>query len=154
MTLVVEHLEWPINHFLRLFGNVRRRPPRATGTGSLPMRERTLLRMPAFRSAGFAAVLALVALADPALAMPATGSDTVKGLYDTLLNTMKNGHILGQSGRFVQLEPVISRSFDVAAMARLSVGSSWAGLTEPQRQQMTESYGRCIPAIYAERFDR
>ena len=69
------------------------------------MRERTVLRMPAFRSAGFAAVLALVALANPVLAMPATGSDTVKGLYDTLLNTMKNGHILGQSGRFVQLEP-------------------------------------------------
>ena len=117
------------------------------------MREQTVLRMPAFRSAGFAAVLALVALADPVLAMPATGSDTVKGLYDTLLNTMKNGHILGQSGRFVQLEPVIRRSFDIAAMARLSVGSSWGGLSEAQRQQMTESYGRYISAIYAERFD-
>ena len=117
------------------------------------MRERTVLNMPAFRSAGFAAVLALVALADPVLAMPATGSDTGKGLYDTLLNTMKNGHILGQSGRFVQLEPVIRRSFDIAAMARLSVGSSWGGLSEAQRQQMTESYGRYISAIYAERFD-
>jgi phospholipid transport system substrate-binding protein len=53
----------------------------------------------------------------------------------------------------VQLEPVIRRSFDIATMARLSVGSSWAGLTEPQRQQMTESYGRYISAIYAERFD-
>ena len=38
-------------------------------------------------------------------------------------------------------------------MARLSVGSSWAGLTEAQRQQMTESYGRYISAIYADRFD-
>jgi phospholipid transport system substrate-binding protein len=117
------------------------------------MSERTTLSMPALRSAGFAAVLALVTLSGPVLAMPASGSDTVKGLYDTLLNTMKNGHILGQSGRFVQLEPVIRRSFDIATMARLSVGSSWAGLTEPQRQQMTESYGRYISAIYAERFD-
>ena len=38
-------------------------------------------------------------------------------------------------------------------MARLSVGPSWASLTEAQRQQMTESYGRHISAIYADRFD-
>ena len=64
---------------------------------------------------------------------------------------MKNGRI--QSGRFTQLEPVIRRSFDIALMARLSVGSSWASLTEGQRQQITESYGRYISAIYADRFD-
>jgi hypothetical protein len=38
-------------------------------------------------------------------------------------------------------------------MARLSVGSSWATLTEAQRQQVTESFGRYISAIYADRFD-
>jgi phospholipid transport system substrate-binding protein len=105
------------------------------------------------RAAGFAAALALIALSGPVRATPASGSDTVKGLYDTLLSTMKNGHILGQSGRFVQLEPVIRRSFDIANMARLSVGSSWNALTDAQRRQMTESYGRYISAIYAERFD-
>jgi phospholipid transport system substrate-binding protein len=38
-------------------------------------------------------------------------------------------------------------------MARLSIGSSWAGLGESQRQQITESFGRYISAIYADRFD-
>jgi phospholipid transport system substrate-binding protein len=38
-------------------------------------------------------------------------------------------------------------------MARLSVGPSWASLTEAQRQQVTESFGRYISAIYADRFD-
>jgi phospholipid transport system substrate-binding protein len=38
-------------------------------------------------------------------------------------------------------------------MARLSVGSSWGTLTEAQRQQVTESLGRYISAIYADRFD-
>ena len=117
------------------------------------MGERTILRMPARKALGFAAALLLAALSGPVLAMPASGSDIVRGLYDTLLSTMKNGHRLGQSGRFVQLEPVIRRAFDIATMARLSVGSSWAALTEGQRQQMTESYGRYISAIYAERFD-
>jgi hypothetical protein len=40
-------------------------------------------------------------------ATPASGSDTVKDLYDVLLSTMKNGRTLGQSGRFTKLEPVI-----------------------------------------------
>jgi phospholipid transport system substrate-binding protein len=38
-------------------------------------------------------------------------------------------------------------------MARLSVGPSWASLTEAQRQQVMESFGRYISAIYADRFD-
>ena len=66
---------------------------------------------------------------------------------------MKNGRMLGRSGRFAQLAPVIRRSFDVASMARLSVGPSWTGLSEAQRQEVTESYGRYISAIYADRFD-
>src|SRR6202165_1208911 len=89
----------------------------------------------------------------PAHATPVSGGDTVQGLYDALLNTMKNGRTLGQSGRFTQLEPVIRRSFDIASMTRLAVGPSWASLAEAQRQQVTESFGRYISAIYADRFD-
>ena len=55
----------------------------------------------------------------------------VQGFYDALLGTMKNGRTLGESGRFAQLQPVIHRTFDIPAMARLSIGASWAGLTEP-----------------------
>jgi hopanoid biosynthesis associated membrane protein HpnM len=82
-----------------------------------------------------------------------SGGDTVQGLYDTLLGTMKNGPSLGQSGRFACLEPVIRRTFDIPTMASLSVGSSWATLAEAQRQQVIESFGRYISAIYADRFD-
>jgi phospholipid transport system substrate-binding protein len=53
----------------------------------------------------------------------------------------------------MQLAPVIRRSFDIATMARLAVGPSWAGLTGAQRQQVTESFGRYMSAIYADRFD-
>ena len=38
-------------------------------------------------------------------------------------------------------------------MARLSVGPTWASITEAQRQQLSESFGRYISAIYADRFD-
>jgi phospholipid transport system substrate-binding protein len=105
------------------------------------------------KAAALAAGLGLGMLSYPLHAAPSNGGDTVQGLYDALLNTMKNARALGQSGRFTQIAPVIRRSFNIASMARLSVGPSWSSLTDAQRQQMTESYGRYISAIYADRFD-
>jgi phospholipid transport system substrate-binding protein len=109
-------------------------------------------KKPLWKAVAFAVGLGLSTLSYPALAAP-SGGDIVQGLYNALVNTMKNGRILGQSGRFTQLEPVIQRSFDIASMTRLSVGPSWTNLTEAQRQQMTQSFGRYISAIYADRFD-
>ena len=101
----------------------------------------------AWKAAALATGLGIAMLAYPAHAVPASGGDTVQGLYDTLLGTMKSGRSLGQSGRFARLEPVIRRTFDIPMMARLSVGSSWATLSEAQRQQVIESFGRYISAI-------
>ena len=100
-----------------------------------------------------AAGYGLAMLSSPVNAAPTSGGDTVQGFYDALLGTMKNGRALGQSGRFMQLEPVILRSFDIPTMARLSVGPAWAGMSEAQRQQVIESFGRYISATYADRFD-
>ena len=111
------------------------------------------LKTPAWKAAALAAGLVLGMLSYPVHGAPVSGGDTVQSLYDALLNTMKNGRTLGQSGRFAQLDPVVRRSFDVASMARLSVGASWAGMSEAQRQQVTESLARYISAIYADRFD-
>ena len=106
-----------------------------------------------WKAAALAAGLGLAMLSCPVHAAPTSGGDTVQGLYEALLATMKNGRTLGQSGRFTQLEPVIRRSFDIASMARLSVGPSWVSLSDGQRQQVTESFARYISAIYADRFD-
>jgi phospholipid transport system substrate-binding protein len=108
---------------------------------------------PLWKAAAFAAGLGLSMLCSQVHAAQSSGGDTVQGLYDALLSTMKNARTLGQSGRFAQLDPVIRRSFDVSWMARLSVGPSWTGLSEAQRQQATDSYGRYISATYADRFD-
>jgi len=110
-----------------------------------------LQKMLLCKAVAFAAGIGLSILSYPVHAT--SSGDTVQGLYDALLSTMKNGQRLGQSGRFTQLAPVIRSSFDIASMTRLAVGPSWAGLTEGQRQQVTESFGRYISAIYADRFD-
>ena len=117
------------------------------------MRKPIASKTPVWKAVALSAGIGLATLSYPVHAAPASGSDTVQGLYNALLTTMKNGRTLGQSGRFTQLEPLIRRIFDLPSMARLSVGPSWAALTETQRQQVTESFGRYISAIYADRFD-
>ena len=110
-------------------------------------------KTPLWKALALAAGVVLGILSDPACAGPASGGDTVRDLYDALLSTMKSGRTLGQSGRFAQLAPVVRRSFDIASMARLSVGPTWASLSDAQRQEMTESFARYISATYADRFD-
>jgi phospholipid transport system substrate-binding protein len=118
-----------------------------------PISRPTVSRTSSWKAAALAVGLGLGTLSYPAHAASANGGDTVQGLYDVLFSTMKNGRTLGQSGRFTQLEPVIRQTFDIPSMARLSVGPAWASLSEAQRQQVIESFGRYISAIYADRFD-
>jgi len=117
------------------------------------VRKPIVSKTPVWKAVALAAGMGLAMLSYPVHAATANGGDTVHDLYDALLSTMKNGRTLGQNGRFTQLEPIIRRTFDIASMVRLSVGSSWASLTDAQRQQMAESFGRYISAIYADRFD-
>jgi phospholipid transport system substrate-binding protein len=86
-----------------------------------------------------------------AVAVGAQGD--VRGFYDTLLNTMRNGRILGQSGRYARLAPVVGQVFDVSYMTRLAVGPSWASLSPAQQQQLVEAFRHYIAATYADRFD-
>lgn len=89
----------------------------------------------------------------PAMPLGTGGADTVRTLYSTLLNSMRNGPSLGARGRYAQIEPVVQRVFDVPFMARLAVGPQWSTLTPMQQQQVSAAFGRYIAAIYAERFD-
>jgi phospholipid transport system substrate-binding protein len=88
-----------------------------------------------------------------AAALPVNPQDTVRGFYDSLLATMKDGRTLGQSGRYARMAPVVGRVFDIPSMARLAVGPSWATLSPTQQQQVTDAFGHYISATYADRFD-
>jgi hypothetical protein len=57
--------------------------------------------------------------------------EVAQGFYGVLLSTMRDGRSLGQSGRYARLVPVVNRTFDLAFMARLAVGPSWATLAGP-----------------------
>jgi phospholipid transport system substrate-binding protein len=94
-----------------------------------------------------------LALLCPAEAIGANALETVRSFYDTLLTTMRHGNELGQSGRFIQLQPVVRNIFDVPFMARMAIGSGWVTLSSTQQQQVIEAFERYIVATYADRFD-
>jgi phospholipid transport system substrate-binding protein len=77
----------------------------------------------------------------------------VRSFYGSLLGTMQNGRVLGQSGRYARLAPVVDRTFDLSLMARLAIGPSWTTLTPAQQQQLTEAFEHYVAATYADRFD-
>ena len=97
--------------------------------------------------------LAIGILVESSAALALDPQANVRGFYDTLLNTMKNGRSLGQSGRYARLAPVVDRVFDVPSMTRLAIGPSWASLPPAQQQQLTEAFLHYIAATYADRFD-
>ena len=97
--------------------------------------------------------LAIGLFAGRAAAIAAGPQDNVRSFYATLLTTMKDGGVLGQSGRYAKLAPVVDRVFDVPSMTRLAIGSFWAALPAARQQQLTEAFRHYVAATYADRFD-
>lgn len=92
----------------------------------------------------------LCAAAHVAAAGPA--SDVVDKLNAEFLHVMKEGTALGYDGRYKELEPVVSQSFDFAIMARVAAGRHWSDMTEAQRTTLADSFRRYSVAVYAARF--
>ena len=97
--------------------------------------------------------LAVGIFAESAAALAVNPQDNVRGFYDTLVTTMRNGPTLGQSGRYARLAPVVDRVFDVPSMTRLAVGPTWATLPPAQQQQLIDAFRYYVAATYADRFD-
>ena len=99
-----------------------------------------------------AALLAMGLFAQPSAAA-LDPQDTVRSFYGVLLDNMRQGRVLGESGRYARLAPVVNRTFDVPAMTRLAVGPSWARLAPAQQQQLVAAFAHYIAATYADQFD-
>ena len=106
------------------------------------------------RIVGLSLALSLILgmFAGSTAALAENPEDSVRGFYDTLLTTMKNGPTLGQSGRYTRLAPVVDRVFDLPSMTRLAVGPTWATLPPAQQQQLIDAFRHFIAATYADRF--
>lgn len=95
-------------------------------------------------AAGMIASGAAQAATDPAA--------TINDFYATLLQTMKQGPQLGETGRYNALAPAVRQDFDLGGMAQMAVGPSWAKLTPAERTQVTDAFTRYTIATYAGKF--
>lgn len=77
----------------------------------------------------------------------------VGGLYDVLLDTMKQAKQLGINGRYNRLAPVLSKAYDLASMSRIAVGPGWNALSPQQRLSILNAFTRMTVANYANKFD-
>ncbi len=105
---------------------------------------------------GFALIVALLtALTAPELRAAGAADPAARQIelfYAALIDTMKKGPELGIQGRYRQLEPVAEETFDLAAMARLTVGPSWSTMYEADHKAITEAFGRLMLSNYAKNF--
>jgi phospholipid transport system substrate-binding protein len=97
------------------------------------------------------ALCAIVAGSARAATDPAA---SIRNFYATLTQTMERGQQLGDKGRYDALSPAIRQSFNLAAMAQMAVGPSWASLSPAQRDAVTDAFARYTIATYADHFSR
>lgn len=77
----------------------------------------------------------------------------VRSFYGVLLSNMRDGRILGESGRYARLAPVVDRTFAIPYMTRLAIGPSWGALAPAQQQQLIAAFAHYVAATYADQFD-
>ena len=109
---------------------------------------RTSLRIPVL-----AALLLAALLSAPARGESADPAARVNGFYEVLLNTMENAKELGLKGRYDKLAPVLSKTYDLATMAKTAVGPGWSEFTPEQQRELVKAFTRMTIATYASRFD-
>ncbi len=78
---------------------------------------------------------------------------TVRSFYSVLLGNMQQGRMLGESGRYARLAPVVDRTFDIPLMTRLAVGPAWASLSPAEQRQLQAAFAHYVTATYADQFD-
>lgn len=71
----------------------------------------------------------------------------------SLLDVMKRAKALGPKGRYEALQPVVERTFDLPAMTRFAVGTSWSSLPADQQAALVKAFTRVTVANYAHNFD-
>src|SRR5438552_3888451 len=94
------------------------------------------------RSAGLCLVLAVWMVCSTLTATTAAAagpSDLIRQFYGRLLDTMQRAAALVARGRYQRLEPIVFSTFDVPFIAKLSIGSLWAGLTPEQKQRTAKA---------------
>lgn len=95
-------------------------------------------------------LFALLPLPAGAQSAPA---EVVERFHAALIALMRDAQRTGLRVRSNRLAPVMTESFDLAAMARIAVGPPWTGFAPLEQAALTEAFARWSITTYAARFD-
>src|SRR5687768_3266359 len=76
----------------------------------------------------------------------------VEKLHTALLDNMKAGAAQGFEARVKQLEPVVHEVFHLETMTRVSVGPAWQKMSDDDKKQLVDAFGKWTIANYASQF--
>lgn len=113
------------------------------------MNKRPLIRIVAHHAIGI--IVAVASLTGSAYAESPTA--VISNLNKNLLTTMQAADKLGYDGRYAKLAPTIKSAFDIYFMTRYSAGRYWRSLSNEQKVNLVNAFGRLTVASYANRFD-
>lgn len=101
------------------------------------------------------AMAAAIALAPASVRAQAddAAARQVEAFDSNLLEIMKQAKGLDAARRAQRFEPVIARTFDLAAMTRFAVGPSWSTLAAGDQETLVKAFSRMTVATYAHNFD-
>jgi phospholipid transport system substrate-binding protein len=101
---------------------------------------------------GALGLAALMAVSGSALAQAGDpAAQVVDGLDSGLIATMKTPG--GQAARARIIAPAVDRAFDIALMARLSVGPAWTSFAPSEQASVVSAFRAMTIAQYAANFD-
>ena len=101
----------------------------------------------------FIASFIAIGLSTPVWAAISNPEAAVRSFYSVLLGNMQEGRVLGESGRYTRLAPVVERTFDIPLMTRLAVGPAWETLSPAEQRQLQAAFAHYVTATYADQFD-
>lgn len=92
------------------------------------------------------------ALTDAPTAETSEATRQVEKLHGALIGIMQSAEQLGYNGRYDQLSPTVTETFDLPFMASKSVGRHWKSLDDADKARWNDVFVRLITANYAGRF--
>ena len=76
----------------------------------------------------------------------------IDALQSNLIEAMKVGPEILFQGRYEKLDPIVRQTHHIPYIARLTIGRHWREISDHQRKEFTDRFGKYVVSGYASKF--
>lgn len=98
------------------------------------------------------ALVVIIVIFSGLTAQAAEPKYVVENFHAALLKVMKSAKKTPVKARYLQLEPIISKAFNLNFMIRVAVGSRWKKASDTEKSSLDAAFKRMSVSTYAFRF--